>query len=357
VVPDTSILLALCALGPLAGLVVLVLGKRILRGAAERRSRRRRARWVIALGTGPVPDLRMAELRSLAREAARSASAQEDLLSLLAAGRLPPQDDRRTPFERALRRGGLRRVLRSACASRRAVTRGRAALLWARLGLEGCERIIAPLLADRDPDVRAAAIQALALCASEEAAWALLHAMRDGDADPDRVVERLTAEWAVLPLLAALREPDFADVRSWLAEALGLTQDPRAEGPVVRLLGGGDDEERTRACRALGRIGRLSSSPALMAALSDGSETVRAQAARALGVLSEVRSVPALVDLMGDRSWWVRARAAEALRALGPLGMEALRRCAADHPDAFARERALEALSLEEPAAPEIAAA
>ncbi|MGH2745546.1 MAG: hypothetical protein ACRDN8_24245, partial [Thermoleophilaceae bacterium] len=67
--PDTSLLLTLSAPGLLAGLVVLVLGKRLLRGSAERRSVRRRARWVAALGTGPVPAMRMRELRSLAREA------------------------------------------------------------------------------------------------------------------------------------------------------------------------------------------------------------------------------------------------------------------------------------------------
>jgi len=36
--PDTSILLALFALGPLGGLVILVLGKRVLRGREERLS-------------------------------------------------------------------------------------------------------------------------------------------------------------------------------------------------------------------------------------------------------------------------------------------------------------------------------
>ena len=345
--PDTSFLYALCALGLLAGLVLLVLGKRVLRGAAERRSVRRRIRWVAALGTGPVPDMRMREIRLLAREASRSAAAQEDLLALLAAGRLPPRDGRRAPFERALRRGGLRRALRSACLSRHAVLRGRAALLWARLGLEGCERMIAPLTADPDPDVRAAATQALACRGSDEAAWALLHALRQGHVEPGRVVERVTAEWAVRPLLSALRQPSFAAVRPWLAEALGLTQDPRAEGPLMRLLGSGSEEERIRACRALGRLGRVSSSAALMAALSDGSAAVRAQAARALGVLGEARSVHPLVELLGDRSWWVRARAAEALRALGEPGVEALRWCARAHPDAFARERATEALALD----------
>jgi HEAT repeat protein len=334
-----------------------VLAKRVLRARAERRSRRRKVRWVAALGTGPVADMRMRDLRSLAREAARGAAAQEDLLTLLSAGRLPPDDSRRLPFLRALRRAGLRRALRSACTSRRAVARGRAALLSARLGFEGCERMIAPLMADRDPDVRAAACHALACCGSEEGAEALLEALRDGLVEPERVVERLTSEWAVRPLLRALSDPDFASARAWIAEALGLTQDARAEAPLVRLLGSGGEEERIRACRALWRLERVTSSAALVAALSDGSAAVRAQAARALGALSEPRSIQVLVPLLGDRSWWVRARVAEALRALGEPGVEALRWCAREHPDPFARERAAEMLALEPAAADAVAVA
>lgn len=343
----TSQLLVLSSLGLLAGLVVLVLGKRLLRGLAERRSRRRRVRWVAALGTGPVPDMRMGELRALACQAARRTSAQEDLLSLLDAGRLPPRDSRREPFEGALRRSGLSRALRSACRSRRAVARGRAALLWAWMGLPGAERAIAPLIADPDPDVRAAATQALALCRSDEAAWTLLRALRDGHVEPQRVVERFTGGWAARPLLSAFHDPSFDTVRPWLAEGLGLAHDPRAERPLVELLRHGDEEQRTRACRALGRLGLRTSVGVLVSALADPSQSVRAQAARALAELGDARGVPALLDLMGDTSWWVRARAAEALRALGAPGRAALRGCAETHPDPFARERAAEALALD----------
>jgi HEAT repeat protein len=350
---DTSILFALSAVGLLAGLVLLVLAKRIVRARSERRSRRRRVRWVAALGTGPVEDMRIPELRRLAREARRRTAPQEDLLALLAAGRLPPRDGRRDPFERALCGGGLQGDLRRACLSRTAVARGRAALLWARLGLPGAERTIRPLIADPDPDVRAAATQGLALCRSEEAAWTLLHALRGGHVDPERVVERLTGEWAAGPLLEALGRPGFESVRPWLAEALGLTGDRRAERPLVELLTRGHEEERIRASRALGRLGQPTSSSVLATALSDPSAPVRAQAARALAELGDRRSVPALVNVLGDTSWWVRARAAEALRSLGEPGLAALRRCAETHPDPFARERAAEALLLEPEAAPE----
>jgi HEAT repeat protein len=342
-----SLLLAISSVGLLAGLVVLVLGKRLIRGRAERRSRRRRVDWISALGTGSVADMRMRELRALAREAARRSAAQSDLLVLLGARRLPPSDDRRVPFQQAMRRAGLVRALRSACDSRSAVARGRAALLWARLGLPGAERAVAPLLTDPDPDVRAAATQALACCASAEAAWALLRAVRDGDADPERVVERLTGPWAAEPLLSAMREPSFAAIQPWLAEGLGLTRDPRAEGPLTELMARGDEEQRIRACRALGRLGLRTCSHVLVSALADPSQSVRAQAARALAELRDAGSVTSLLHLLGDESWWVRARAAEALRALGPQGYAALRWCADSHPDPFARERAAEALALE----------
>ena len=342
---NSSFLFAFASVGLLAALVVLGLAKRLVRGAAARRSRLRRAGWLEALGTGPVSDMRMGRLRSLARGAARRRPAQEDLLALISAGQLPPRDERRAPFERAVVRAGLQRSLRAACASRNPVTRGRAALLWAGLGLPGAERTVARLTTDPDPDVRAAVAQALETCGSEEAAWALLRAMRDEQLDPQRAIERLTGDWAVAPLLAAVHEPSFAHVRKWVAEALGLTGDERAELPLIQMLAKGDEPERIRASRALGRLGRESSSGPLVIALSDDSAAVRGQAARALAQLRDERGVYALVKLLGDQSWWVRARAAEALGALGGPGLAALRWCAETHEDPYARERALEALS------------
>ena len=341
---DTSFLLAGSAVGLLAVLTLLVLAKRVARGIAERRSQRRRARWIAAVGTGAVPDMRMRDLRALARATTRSSAAQQDLLVLLAAGRLPPRDDRREPFERALRRGGLARALRRSCRSRSAAKRGQAALLWAQLGFAGVERSIGPMMSDADPDVRAAATQALACCESEEAAWVLLHSLRDAPVEPARVAERLTGSWAVSPLLAVIHQPAFAELRPWLAEGLGLTGDARAEGALTWLLRTGVEEERIRACRALGRLGLRSSSAALVAALGDDSAAVRAQAAGALGELHDIGSASALIRLLGDDFWWVRARAAEALVSLGGPGLVALRWCAESHPDRFARERAAEAL-------------
>jgi hypothetical protein len=344
---DTSLIVALFSLGLLAALTALVLGKRIIRALAERNSSRRRAAWIAALGIGSVPDMHMGELRRLGGQAARRPAAQEDLLALLESGAMPPRGARREPFEAALHRAGFVGALASAFRSRSAVARGRAALLWARLGLTGAERGIAPLIADPDPDVRAAATQALAICRSEEAAWILLGALRDGHMAPERVVERLGGAWAALPLLRAMRQLSYSRVRPWLAEALGLTGDSRAEPLLITMLRRGGEEQRIRACRALGRLSRPTSLTVLVTALGDASASVRAQAARALADLGDARSVGPLVSLLDDDAWWVRARAADALRGLGEPGLTALAHCAADHPDLFARERAAEALGFE----------
>src|SRR5688572_13887079 len=96
---DTSLIVALFALGLLAALTLLVLGKRILRGLVERTSSGRTAAWTAALGPGPVSGVRSTKLCSLAHEAAHRASAQEDLLAMLESGELPPPDARRNAFE------------------------------------------------------------------------------------------------------------------------------------------------------------------------------------------------------------------------------------------------------------------
>jgi HEAT repeat protein len=335
----------LAAFGLLAGLAGLVLTKRLSRSRAERHSQRRRRRWLDALGPGSPADVRVAELRTLARGAWRSMAAQDDLLKMLAHRDLPPRDARGWLFLRALERGGLGRALFKALGARRAMVRGRAALLAARLGLPGTDEAVGPLMADRDPDVRAAATQALATCATERAAEALLDGLLRELVEPERVVERLTGSFAVRPLMCALHRPQLEGRRPWLAEALGLTGDPRAEAPLVTLLRSDSEEERIRACRGLGRLGLASSCDAILSALEDPSPAVRTQAARALGALSDQRALPLLVAHLSDSSWWVRARSAEALVALGDAGLAALRSAAIDNPDRFARERAAEALA------------
>jgi HEAT repeats len=333
------------SLGLLLLLGLVVLGKRVLRARAERRSRSRRARWLAAIGAGPGDRVRTDELRRLARHARRSLAGQDDLLFLLQSGDLSPADPRRhSAFLRALRGGGLERALMRSVGSRRAIARGRGVLLIARLGLQGSVSKVAPLMRDPDADVRAAATWAMALISSPESVWALLHALRRGEVDPDRVVERLGTRRATRPLLDALELSSFAPVRGWIAEALGLAGGPEAAPALISLLGDTDEEVRLRACRALAGLAAPSSLHALIQAMRDESAAVRSQAARALGALGDEAAASELLKALGDPSWWVRGRASEALLAIGELGQAALRSSAKAHPDRYARDRAVEAL-------------
>nr|MBA2793269.1 HEAT repeat domain-containing protein [Thermoleophilaceae bacterium] len=222
------------------------------------------------------------------------------------------------------------------------------ALLTARLRLPGGVATLEPLLRDRDVDVRHAALGGLTLVASDDAARALVRALAAGVLSADRIVERLGAPWGVPTLLDSLEDFHFSAVRGHLAEALGLARDPRGREPLEELLAQGSDDERTRACRALGRLGRgdAEASHDLLTALADPFWPVRAQAAKSLGEIGDPGAATFIERGLVDPAWWVRANCATALRALGEPGLEALRR-ALHHPDRFASDRAAEALSLE----------
>src|SRR6185437_14985142 len=126
--------------------------------------------------------------------------------------------------------------------------------------------------------------------------------------------------------------------------------DGRGVAPLAVLVRTGDEEERLRACRALGRIGKPAVVPILREALADERWTVRAQAARALGGSTARDCIPDLELALADGAWWVRANAAETLRTAGTAGVAALER-ALRGDDLQAAERAREALGLVDAAA------
>jgi HEAT repeat protein len=225
-------------------------------------------------------------------------------------------------------------------------------LVLSRLRLPGTAERLAPLLTDRDPDVRLAVCAGLGSTEDPRVVRGLLDALADGLLQAERVIERIGAPWAVDALLEELehRLLPGADVRvvAAIARALGAAGDPRAESALLALFVRGSEEQRISAGRALGAIGARRSVPALIAALDDPSWVIRAQAAKSLGALGADEAVEPLEAALADRAWWVRANAATSLRHLGEAGTAALRRAARSE-DRFARDRAREALSLASP--------
>ncbi len=198
---------------------------------------------------------------------------------------------------------------------------------------------------DPDRQARRVAARALSRRGDDTSARHLVDGLMRASLPGDRLVEQLSYPFAVPAMIEALTRPESVDSRGDLIAALGLSGEQSAMFVVARFVRDGDDDERLRACRALGRLGCAQAVPLLLFAMGDPSHTVRAMAARSLGELGDRRAAPVLEVSLRDTDWWVRANAASALSQLGPTGVAGLRR-ALDSGDRFARDRAAEALAL-----------
>jgi HEAT repeat protein len=287
-------------------------------------------------------------LARFVREVRGDAQAQEALLGVLAHEWAGVRLRHRHAFQDALRGAGLVGALVAQLCSSDPVARARAVLLLGLLRLPEAVEPVAALLDDPDGDVAHAAARALGCIATDDAAWALVRGLQRGALAPERILEHVARPWAVDALLTAYHIAEFGHVRAVLAEALGLAGDPRAGAALAGILQIGDEEERVRCCRALGRTADPATAPLLALALGDEAWPVRAQAARALGRVGGIdrAMVARLAEGLGDDAWWVRANCAEALLTSGADGRAALE-AALRSEDRFARERAHEALEVD----------
>jgi HEAT repeat protein len=211
-------------------------------------------------------------------------------------------------------------------------------------------------LADDDPRVRRAAVEALAPSPGPRAAKALART-----AALWRTPALAPAHQAAVNLLVGLAdELNAVEYTQILVEtrAGGLSDAEHAavtrlfaadSGPVaevfavelVRRLRVGDEPERRLVDETLIAMGSISVRP-LIAALDDHAR--RCAAAAVLGTIRDARAVPALVDMLSAREPAAQAAAARALGEIrDPRALEALVRASGD-PDADVRDAALEAL-------------
>lgn len=208
--------------------------------------------------------------------------------------------------------------------------------------------IIPQLVADRNPEVRSAAVEWAADKPTAEMAaliaplldraapryrFAVIDAMirmRSSGVEPLRNLLRTSTDAATLAS-ALMIARYLADAR-FLQEALSLVQSGSAE--VV-----------CGAARVLGAIGGAECPPVLRRLLGHEDESVRAAAIRALRHLDDRDSVEEIAGRMRDSSWSVRREAALALRALGPDGSILLRQFTSST-DRFASDMAQQVLSL-----------
>jgi HEAT repeat protein len=179
--------------------------------------------------------------------------------------------------------------------------------------------LVAPLIHDPSPEVRAEAAAAIGRLGDEDAAMLLFELLGDENEliqeSAMGALSRMSPERVVPLLLQALSSDDTA-VRVRAAETLGLLREPKTAPPLMTLAGDSREAVRRAALKALGEIDAPGVGDLLRAALRDGSSLVRQQAVLSLGKRQEVETAPDLVPLLDDPDPRMRF---VALRALGQI--------------------------------------
>ncbi|MDD1686639.1 HEAT repeat domain-containing protein [Methanoregula sp.] len=159
---------------------------------------------------------------------------------------------------------------------------------------------------------------------------------------------------AIDALAGAIRDPSM-EVRLAAADALGRIPDKRATTPLIEALQDSDEEVRAAAARSLGRIGDPDGFIPLISALTDPDASVRTSAEKALGSFGQMAAGP-VQKLLSHTNPLVRGSAAAILVTIaGTAAIQDIEQLVSD-PDTEVRERAVVALgSLGVPAIPALA--
>ena len=137
---------------------------------------------------------------------------------------------------------------------------------------------------------------------------------------PDEVAKALVkiGKDAVEPLIARLDDED-SDVRSAVAEALGILRDVRAVEPLIARLNDENDYVRVSVVRALGILRDLRAVEPLIARLNDKGGFAQYEIIDTLGKLGYKQAVEPLIAYLDDEDNFVRRIIAHSLGMLGDV--------------------------------------
>ncbi len=238
-----------------------------------------------------------------------------------------------------------------------AEARCRSRLWWRRLHgvrlltvLGEGENVVVPMLADRHPEVRAAAALGAGNHPDDRVVLGLLVLLTDPFGlcrfNAQGSLKRL-GRTAVDPVARYLVDGPREGWESALMVAMSIAGPPF--GPVARVLAN-DRSARVRALATslLAAIGGPDERDELTRRLGDPEPDVRERAARGLGALAHWPAAAAVAGLLGDPEWRVRRASALALRGMGAPGTLLLRRSISSA-DRFASDMARHVLDLSEP--------
>lgn len=315
----TALVLMALALGWMSGLIVLrlITERRAGRLAADRRAV---VEGLSAL-LRDVPDA-IDTLRPFAHRARLMADVLVEFQGLIRGA-----DQERVLSQ--LRQIGLVDVL--VARLERGSRAGRLTVLEALSALGGdvARRAMRCAIGSPRPEIRMAAVKALADNGHPPSIGRLLDYAVGGELEPSRLYAELLRQVAAADPPAAMAALERADLspqlRALTLDALGFSGDYQVVPLLIAFAGHAHFEARTAAVRALGRLQHPAGEGAIGRAMEDESWTVRSAAAEAAGAAGFSRLAAGLDRLLGDAEWWVRFRAGEALFALGVEGKAVLR--------------------------------
>jgi HEAT repeat protein len=199
-----------------------------------------------------------------------------------------------------------------------------------RLVCVSCVDMVKPLIDNQDQRIRQVAAWWLA---RRGVARQVRVEMLNRLAQPDSVAARNAADVlgefhyvsSIPALSAALANPVYTgEARAAMARALGRISRPESVPALTTALAADNAQVRVAALRALQSIAGLRDGRAVAPLLSDADVSVRAEAATTVGMFRDKSGTAALVTaLQNDQSVTVRKRAAWALGAMGASSAEA----------------------------------
>jgi hypothetical protein len=205
-------------------------------------------------------------------------------------------------------------------------TRIRAANALGALRVHDAKPWLIARLRHHDPLLRIACARALAELGAVDELPQIVGALEEVDADPGDVVEVMLAFGTPgLPFLTETLVAGSPSERRLAAVALGHIAAHQVLPELTQTLADRDDELVADAARALGQLGNVNATAALVALLRDGRPWfVRVAAASALGALEDPAAASALVEELDAEEWDLRNATARSLVALDSDGLDAV---------------------------------
>lgn len=221
---------------------------------------------------------------------------------------------------------GLVDVARRDLDARNSLTRVRAADALGAMRVSDAKPWLTARLGHRDPSLRLACARALAELGAVDELPEIMATLAEAGAEPGDVVEVLLAFGPRgVPFVTGLLVAGSPSERRLAAVALGHIAPHDVLPELNRTLDDPDDELVADAARALGQLGDLKATAALIALLrEDRPFFVRVAAAAALGALEDREAGAALAGELDAEEWDLRNAAARSLVALDADGLDAV---------------------------------